>query len=725
MGFYATTALINAIAVMTLGSFVFSKNIRGPINRRFATFTFTIAFWSWGYFLWQMSQTEAQALLWCRVMTAGAIFIPITFFHLALSFIYLEKAYRIPLMNGYIFSSALFLLNFTPLVVKGVLRRNWINFQPQAGSLHILIFISYIGFIGYSSLLLYRAFRTYSGLRRIQIKYIFLGCLIGFVGGLTNFPLWYNIKFPPLGNFFPAIGTVIMAYVIIKYRMMETGIVLTRKAIFIYSYILLMSVLFGIASWKQELLRQLIRWSWVGVFTVFALILGMLGTFFYINPQRKRDATLLSMQRKYHKALRSASQGMILVKDLQKLLDFTTYVIARSIGINYIRIFLYEGKNGLFKLESWRGRERREQPDVPLDKNNPLVRVMIDSKEPLHYEEIRMAYKDKGSEAEEGIMEQMRALGASIVVPTFIDNDLTGFITLGSKLSGELYNQDELDVISTLSNQAALAIENARFYTELENRQTELFQAEKIASLGKMASGMSHQINNRFHVLSSIAGHLLYNVLPKFKKDSATTEDKQKLVNEIENSLVKIETNAIRGGEIVKTFARYTSPSKEGFRFLIIDDVIANSLDMVQYKVDLDKIDLIEEVPLGLPKLKGDLSQLSDCFFNLIDNAYDAIMRKIGKGVMEEYRGFIRIAAYVGDDGFVRVEVTDNGLGMNSEESKNIFVPFFTTKASSEKGHGLGLYVIKKIIESHNGRIRLVSECEKGTTFYVDIPAVG
>ena len=146
---------------------------------------------------------------------------------------------------------------------------------------------------------------------------------------------------------------------------------------------------------------------------------------------------------------------------------------------------------------------------------------------------------------------------------------------------------------------------------------------------------------------------------------------------------------------------------------------------MVQYKVDLDKIDLIEEVPLGLPKLKGDLSQLSDCFFNLVDNAYDAIMRKIGKGVMEEYRGFIRIAAYVGDDGFVRVEVTDNGLGMNSEESKNIFVPFFTTKASSEKGHGLGLYVIKKIIESHNGRIKLVSECEKGTTFYVDIPAVG
>lgn len=159
------------------------------------------------------------------------------------------------------------------------------------------------------------------------------------------------------------------------------------------------------------------------------------------------------------------------------------------------------------------------------------------------------------------------------------------------------------------------------------------------------------------------------------------------------------------------------------------------ALRVVQYKVPLDQVALPVDLPAALPPIAGDLSQLGECFFNnFVGNAWDAIKERQERLTPpKDYKGAIRIqgtAATTRDPQAKRtrseliVTVSDNGIGVKSEDLPKFFVPFFTTKATAEKGTGLGLYVIKKIIEAHGGTITVESTYGQGTTFTIRLSAL-
>ena len=127
----------------------------------------------------------------------------------------------------------------------------------------------------------------------------------------------------------------------------------------------------------------------------------------------------------------------------------------------------------------------------------------------------------------------------------------------------------------------------------------------------------------------------------------------------------------------------------------------------------------------------GDLSQLGECFLNFIDNAYDSMKSKeqlISEGKLQlrngaqPYRGAILIHAWVKDPKTVQIVIADNGTGVHAEELRKLFIPFYTTKATAEKGTGLGLYVIKQVIEAHGGTIQAKSTYGEGMTFTIELP---
>ena len=142
---------------------------------------------------------------------------------------------------------------------------------------------------------------------------------------------------------------------------------------------------------------------------------------------------------------------------------------------------------------------------------------------------------------------------------------------------------------------------------------------------------------------------------------------------------------------------------------------------MVQYKVKLKEFDLVQNIPDDLPKLSGNITQLQEVFFNIIDNAYDAIKERQAELKEQGYRGRIVIeGAQAGNK--VKIKVTDNGIGVKDSDQKKLFTPFFTTKATAKKGTGLGLYVIEKIISSHNGHLSMHSQYQSGTKFVITLP---
>jgi len=313
-------------------------------------------------------------------------------------------------------------------------------------------------------------------------------------------------------------------------------------------------------------------------------------------------------------------------------------------------------------------------------------------------------------------------MGASIFIPSLIDDRLIGILALGNKRSKKLYSADDLIVFSVLANQAALAIENAQFYDEINKTHEQLFQAEKLATIGTMADGLSHQINNRFHALSLISGDSL-DIL-KTLDTSRCDQGIVSAINDVKSGLERIQANVLQGGEVVKGLLKYSRPGEAGFEPINIKDIIAGAVDMVQYKIKLIEIKFSQNIPENLPKLRGNLTQLQEVFFNLFDNAYDAIKERQVSAKEEGYRGKIDVAASL-EDGNLRVLVSDNGMGVKDKDKKSLFTPFFTTKATVKKGTGLGLYVIEKIVAAHNGKLSMDSTYQSGTQFTVILPLAG
>jgi signal transduction histidine kinase len=294
-----------------------------------------------------------------------------------------------------------------------------------------------------------------------------------------------------------------------------------------------------------------------------------------------------------------------------------------------------------------------------------------------------------------------------------------------------MFTTEDLAVFSTLANQAAVASENARFYEEERQRQAVLFHAATLASLGTMASGMSHQVNNRFNVVSLISSIQKVKLKALLDNGASGSEELRKAIAECLEQFESLEEEAMRGGQVVASIRKLARPSTDGYKPLTLFSAVKAGMDVVQHKVRFDDLDFHLDLPEDLPPVRGDLSQLGECFLNLIDNAYDAIKTKeqlILEGKLQHtdegrpYRGSMRIRAVVKDPRTIQVDIADNGMGIVPEDLPKLFIPFHTTKATAEKGTGLGLYVIKQVVEAHGGTIRLQSKHGHGTTFTMELP---
>ncbi|KPK96621.1 MAG: hypothetical protein AMJ95_13130, partial [Omnitrophica WOR_2 bacterium SM23_72] len=400
------------------------------------------------------------------------------------------------------------------------------------------------------------------------------------------------------------------------------------------------------------------------------------------------------------------------------LLDLITHIVTKTVKISYAAIYLYNEETEEFILQVSRDKDRIPIPKLPSD--NPLMIWLKSKRESMIYEEVKRLMDDTKEPAYRILEENMRMLTAGVIIPCFLENKFMGFFVLGDKISGQIYTPEDLNVFEILASQAALAIENAQFYEDAKEMQEQIAQAEKMATIGTMADGLSHQINNRFYALSLIAGDTLDTI--KLTDTTKCTPEVKEMIEQINHALQRIQSNVLQGGEVVRGLLKYSRKGDAGYESLDLRTVLDNTLEMVQFKVKLSEIDIIRNFNDDIPKIKGNMTQLEEVFFNFIDNAYDAIVERRITLKEEGYRGRIVVSAHPKDT-VLEIIVEDNGMGIKDETSAKIFTPFFTTKTSARKGTGLGLYVIRRIInDMHKGKISFESEHKVGTRFIVELP---
>lgn len=497
-----------------------------------------------------------------------------------------------------------------------------------------------------------------------------------------------------------------------KYRFINLRVAITRTGIFVVVYTLVLGVPFWAGS------KFLGRGLWILPVSIMAA-LATIGPFLYIFFEHMAADRLFRTQKNYQQRLKQASMGMTRIHNLKRLLNLITHIVTKTIKITYMAIYLYDEEKNKYLLRTSRNKERILLPEV--NENAPLVSFLKQKHEPIVYEKIKRLMRDSGKE-EYGSLEQgMRLLTASVVIPSFLDDKLIGLFVLGDKTEGDIYTDDDLNIFQVLVNQAALAIENARFYENAKEIQDRISQAEKMATIGTMADGLSHQLNNRFYALSLIAGDTIDTI--KLTDTSKYDQEIKTLIKDVVYALERIQTNVIQGGDIVQGLLKYTRKGESGFESLDLNKIIDNTLEMVQFKVKLSDLDIARDFG-DIPLIKGNMTQLEEVFFNFIDNAYDSINERRVTLEEKDYRGRIVVSARAKNPEIVEITVEDNGMGIRSEDARKIFTPFFTTKISARKGTGLGLYVIKRIItDTHKGKIDFESDYKIGTRFIIELPA--
>lgn len=730
LSFFSYSGLVNSITSLILGSFFLFKNYKSVINRSFAYFAFSVSWWAFFYFLWLSARESASALYFFRVAMVGVIMIPVTFIYFITNLLSVNKKYFN--WSNLILAGILILFSFSPICVRGVEARSIFPFWPIPGFLFHVTLIQFFLNITYAHILLWKEITLSSGIKRNQLKYVFLGTLIGFIGGSTNYFLWYNIPIPPYLNFLVSIYVLSVAYAIFKYHLLDIRIALTRASIFVAVYTIVLGIPFALGIWFRPWLSAVWGTNWWLAPMITMAVFATTGPFIYINLNKRAEEEILKEQRRYQDTLKRASLGMTRVRDIGKLLKLIVHTVARAVRLNHAAIYILNKEADGYILGSSRGNLSPAQTQT-ISLNSPLIQHLLDSKSPLLQEELAhnpaSPEREPRPEAPSGrgeyqnnlLKAQLYTLSAAVVIPSFIEDDLLGFMVLGEKRSGSIYTEDDLRVFTVLASQAGLAIENARFFESAKETHEQISQAEKMATLGTMADGLSHQMNNRFHAMSLIASDALDCIKSSDSKNSSP--EIKELLSYLEHSAQRIKSNSLQGGDIVRGMLKYTRKGETGFAGVNLDELLNATLDMLQFKIKLSDIDIERNYPKEETNLKANFTQLQEVFFNLIDNAYDAMNER--KAALKEpgYRGKVKIVAIPDPANHVtKIIVHDNGLGIKEEDQKKVFTPFFTTKISNRKGTGLGLYVIKKIItENHKGRIHVSSVYKQGTTFSLEL----
>lgn len=238
-----------------------------------------------------------------------------------------------------------------------------------------------------------------------------------------------------------------------------------------------------------------------------------------------------------------------------------------------------------------------------------------------------------------------------------------------------------------------------------ENRDAIMHKVEysnKMASLGRLATGVAHEINNPLAIINEKAG--LIKDLFTFKEQYSQDEKLMSIVEVIISSVERCATITRR----LLNFARHTDVNIQS---VCLKDVVHEVLGFLGKEAEYRSISVSVEIPDDMPSLKTDRGKLQEIFLNMINNAFAAM----------EDEGKLDISAKQEDDNFVSITFTDNGCGISEKNISRIFEPFFSTK-TKVGGTGLGLSITYGLAEKMGGNIDVKSQLGEGTSFIITLP---
>lgn len=809
--------ILTTAANLLLGLTVWLRNTSQRVNQYFALFSLSVASWTLSNGLVATYADTPWGVVWARTAFASASFIPLAFF-LFVSVFPVAQPKPSPLATRTYSLAGLIaaLASLTPWVaaktssVGGVLQMTYGPFHPLFG-------IYMLSTLGYSLFTLYRKLSSLSGIERLQVRYVFLAVSLPLLGGtITNLliPLVVrSSKFSQYGPLFSIPMIAVIAHAIIRYRLMNTRLVIRRG----FAYILAISAAAGVFTFLLYLASGVLvsrpQELPLSVEVTIVLLIAIAFQPLLRNVQAWLDRYLFRERYDYQRTVREISRTMASILDLQPLLTYACEAITKTVQPEHVTVYTFDAPNSAYRRLITHAPIGAfgPPPDETIRSTSALISHLSREQRLLIAHEIR---RIRGSHGE-SLITELQPLRGDLVLPLVQNAELAGFFVIGRKLSGDPYFAEDIDLLTTLLGQATIALKNAQLYSEVvlvneyvenilttiesgviavdatgevtlfnaaaerltglspsavkygpleklpqtvaellegtlaDNRprtqvettistasgvaasvicstsplrhrngamrgavaifsdltrlktlEDEKRQAERLASIGALASGIAHEIKNPLVAIKTFA-----ELLPeRFAEDDFRNDFSKVVITEIE-----------RIDDLVARLRGFATPSTQSLVPIDICVPIEETIALMRGQLEQSHITITLDAPPQLPLIAGDLSQLKQLFLNIFLNALEA-MKPGGEIFVRVFcRGSLTNPS-------IHVDVVDTGTGIPDPLLGQIFDPFVTTKT---RGSGLGLSICRGIADAHRATIRAQNnKRSQGATISLDFPVL-
>ena len=696
---YLLSYLLVGGALSALSIFIYARSDDSPLFKTFSFYNLAIAWWCFFSVPAILAYNGQVAVYWCRTFIAGAIFIPTLFLHFAYLLLgYLTKRkYRTILAISYLASFVFLLFDFTPLFIASAEAKQTLRSYTVPGPLFHLHVIHFFIVMFYGEVLFLREYLREKGVvEGRKYLYFFITAFIATVGGGGNYLPVYRLEYPvinPFGTYLILLYAFTVTYIIFKYNFLNVEVIIKKTIIFASLFIVVFGIFVGITLLTQEIIAggRLLGLAVSSIAIIF--VLRPLGDFL----AGVTDKYLFQKKYDYRQLLRTFSDEVLTVLDLEKLVSLTVNKLVETVKLENAAIMLHHNDIEEYRIISSAGLGEAE---YELSDSEGVVRYLLENKQHVLYED-----PGRNNPLRADVQKVMRDLQSALIIPLLLREDMVGILTLGKKKSDEEFTQDDIDILLPLARSLSIAITNAQLFEKLSEAQAQAAQREKMAVIGTLSAGINHEICNPLGIARGQCEMFILNLREGLYKD----RDPNDLLEKAQEIMQKVINETDRATVITRKLSSFAKPARGN----VEDDVqvkkeIEEVLSLVEHDLKLDNINIVREMPDDLPRISADRKQIQEIFFNILRNAAQSILGS----------GKITIRAR-SSDRKVYIEIEDTGIGIRKNDLNQIFNPFFTTKEPG-KGTGLGLFIVKQIVERNSGHISVRSEFGKGTTFYIN-----
>ncbi len=472
--------LISLVAIVInlgLAVFVLMQGNRHEINRRFFFFSLSLAFVNFIGLLAQSVPDPASALFWTKAMSPGIVYIPSIFYHFVLALVNgngHSQGKRVPVWINYLISSVLAGLVFNGDIITEV-QYIYGGYYPVVSTWAAWLITAFyiVATFNGAWLLLMKYRHANNQVERQRLLLLITGVFAACVLTIPNFLLAHGgcLIYPSA-----QIGTIclsgIMGYSILRYHLMDITVVIRKSLVYtlvtgiITSIFLVNIILFG--KFFETL---------TGLTSVFPSILAAIIVAFLFQPIRDKvqnfvDKAFFREHYQLQTAIRDFSRNIVSILDRQELIKVISSTITHTMHVGHVWIYLYNKTEREYQYLS-RESDSEVKPAVQWQRigyNHSLIHWLETEKKELLHSHLEMLIPHKYTLWNyDEIKNLMRQLEVEVCLPLFIENQLTGFISLSREMSGDSLRKEDIDLLTIMANEAAIALENASLYKEIKD----------------------------------------------------------------------------------------------------------------------------------------------------------------------------------------------------------------------------------------------------------------